>query len=150
MCLENVIYITKQEKVSIYYLSPFLGEFVRAKRKPNFGNVIGQRKNSPRKSAISFFYLSVENGLRDAILVIVIVLPVKYLFNSSLRIILIFESRRVLSPAFSTTFSIIRTIRPLFADYSSTIRRLFVDYSYYSSTIRFTISHSEVDERTGD
>ena len=40
VCLENVIYITKQEKVSIYYLGPFLGEFVRAKRKPNFGNVI--------------------------------------------------------------------------------------------------------------
>ena len=39
MCLENVIYITKQENVSIYYLSPFLGEFVRAKRKPNFGIV---------------------------------------------------------------------------------------------------------------
>ena len=27
-----------------------LGEFVRAKRKTNFGNVIGQRKKSPRKS----------------------------------------------------------------------------------------------------
>jgi hypothetical protein len=40
VCLENVIYITKQEKVSTYYLGPFLGEFVRAKRKPNFGNVI--------------------------------------------------------------------------------------------------------------
>jgi hypothetical protein len=44
-----VINITKQGKVSIYYRFP-LGEFVRAKRKPNFGNVIGQRKNSPRKS----------------------------------------------------------------------------------------------------
>ena len=55
VCLENVIYITKQEKVSIYYLSPFWGEFVRAKRKPNFGNVIGQRKNSPRKSWISSY-----------------------------------------------------------------------------------------------
>ena len=65
-----------------------------------------------------------ENGLRDAILVIVIVLPIKYLFNSSLRIILIFESRRVLSPAFSTTLSIIRTICPLFADYSRTIRTI--------------------------
>jgi hypothetical protein len=36
-------------------LSPFLGEFVREKRKPNFGNVIGQRKNSPQKSWISFY-----------------------------------------------------------------------------------------------
>jgi hypothetical protein len=27
-----------------------LGEFVRAKRKTNLGNVIGQRKNSPRRS----------------------------------------------------------------------------------------------------
>jgi hypothetical protein len=61
VCLENVIYITKQEKVSIYYLKPFLGEFVRAKRKPNFGNVIGQRKHSPRKSWISLlFYLSLR------------------------------------------------------------------------------------------
>jgi hypothetical protein len=39
-----------------------LGEFVRAKRKTNLGNVIGQRKNSPRKSWISsyFFYCSRE------------------------------------------------------------------------------------------
>jgi hypothetical protein len=104
-------------------------------RERNFGNVIGQRKNSPRKSAISFFYLSVENGLRDAILVIVIVLPVKYLFNSSLRIILIFESRRVLSAAFSTTFSIIRTIRPLFADYSSTIRTIHRLFALFASQL---------------
>ena len=66
MCLENVIYITKQEKVSIYYLGPFLGEFVRVKRKPNFGNVIGQRKNSPRKSWISSYSFTCRFARTDS------------------------------------------------------------------------------------
>jgi hypothetical protein len=73
-----MIYITKQEKVSIYYLSPFLGEFVRAKRKPNFGNVIGQRKNSPQKSWISFTLLLVASREQIRPVENVILLPVKY------------------------------------------------------------------------
>ena len=88
MCLENVIYITKQEKVSIYYLSPFLGEFVREKRKPNFGNVINwSAKKFAAKKLDQFllFYLSLRaNKIRpveNVILVIVILLPVKYLLN---------------------------------------------------------------------
>jgi hypothetical protein len=48
-----------------------VGEFVRMKRKTDLGNVIGQRKKSPRKSWISFYFFKVrakkirlvENGL---------------------------------------------------------------------------------------
>jgi hypothetical protein len=37
-----------------------LGEFFRAKRKTNLGNVIGQRKHSPRKSWISSYFFTVR------------------------------------------------------------------------------------------
>jgi hypothetical protein len=37
-----------------------VGEFFRAKRKTNLGNVIGQRKNSPRKSWISSYFFTVR------------------------------------------------------------------------------------------
>ena len=88
MCLENVIYITKQEKVSIYYLGPFLGEFVRAKRKSNFGNVIGQRKNSPRKkvgSVPTILVVASREQIRpvENVILVIILLPVKYLLKLS-------------------------------------------------------------------
>jgi hypothetical protein len=75
-------------KVSIYYLSPFLGEFVRAKRKPNFGNVIGQRKNFAAKKLDQPTLLLVASReqirpVENVILVIVILLPVKYLLKLS-------------------------------------------------------------------
>ena len=87
MCLENVIYITKQEKVSIYYLGPFLGEFVRAKRKPNFGNVIGQRKNSREKvgSVPTLLLVASREQIRpvENVILVIILLPVKYLLKLS-------------------------------------------------------------------
>jgi hypothetical protein len=72
----------------MYYLSPFFGEFVCAKRKPNFGNVIGQRKNLPRKSWTVPTLLLVASReqirpVENVILVIVILLPVKYLLKFS-------------------------------------------------------------------
>ena len=92
MCLENVIYITKQEKISIYYSRPFLGEFVRAKRKPNFGNVISEkiRENlisekirREKVGSVPTLLLIASRGkirpVENVILVIVILLPVKYL-----------------------------------------------------------------------
>ena len=47
-----------QANLTILYFP--LGEFVRAKRKSNLGNVIGQRKNSPRKSWISSHFFTVR------------------------------------------------------------------------------------------
>jgi hypothetical protein len=70
----------------LLYLSPFLGEFVRAKRKPNFGNAIGRKSwissysfTCPRWRASREQIRPVEN----VILVIVILLPVKYLLKLS-------------------------------------------------------------------
>jgi hypothetical protein len=139
VCLENVIYITKQEKVSIYYLSPFLGEFVCAKRKPNLGNVIGQQKNSLRKSWISsysFTFFGSRNFYR---------LHMTSLTSTNVFTISCLSLEQPPPPSFGKFSSTARwkalqslncTIRRLFADYSSTIRRLFADYSYSSSTIR--------------
>ena len=165
MCLENVIYITKQEKVSIYYLGPFLGEFVRAKRKPNFGNVIAW--SAKKLDQFLLFYLSLRANRfaqwKTSFRLVIILLPVKYLLKlSGSRN---FYRLRMTSLTSTNVFTIsclsiepnpppppraqppprfgkfISTARckvsiALFVDYSSTIRRLFADYSYYSSTIR--------------
>ena len=162
MCLESVIYITKQEKVSIYYLGPFLGEFVRAKRSvPTLLLVASREQIRP-----------VEN-----VILVIILLPVKYLLKLSgscnfyrLRMTSLtstnvftisclsiepppprfgkFISKHGAKPCkvsialfvnYSYYSSTIRGLFVLFVDYSRTIRtirRLFADYSYYSSTIR--------------
>jgi hypothetical protein len=59
VCLENVIYITEQEKVPIYYLSPFLGEFVRAKRIETYSSLysftIANQKSVRYSVSMSYF-----------------------------------------------------------------------------------------------
>jgi hypothetical protein len=75
-----------KEGIDLLFKPVFLGEFVREKRKPNFGNVIGQRKNSPRKvgSVPTLLLVASREQIRpveNVILVIAILLPVKYLLN---------------------------------------------------------------------
>jgi hypothetical protein len=136
-----------------------LGEIVRAKRKSNFGNVIGQRKYSPRKrwTVPTLLLVALRERIRpveNVILVIVILLPVKYKlifvktqwFPYFLPVTydvidvnecfhdLMFVNRAAPPPP--PPPALLRTIRRLFADYSSTIRGLFVLFVYYSRTIR--------------
>jgi hypothetical protein len=151
VCLESVIYITKQEKVSIYCLCPFLGEFVRAKRKPNFGNVIGQRKNSPRKSCISSYSFTCRfagtnspSGKRHSsdLPITYDVIDVNEFFHDFM---LVNRAQPPPHPPASVNLVLQHGAKPckvsiaLFVDYSyysSTIRGPFAHYSYYSPTIR--------------
>ena len=147
MCLENVIYITKQEKVSIYYLGPFLGEFARAKRKSNFGNVIGQRKVG---SVPTLLLVASREQIRpvENVILVIILLPVKYLLKlSGSRN---FYRLRMTSLTSTNVFTIsCLSIEPnppppasvnLFLQHGAKPCKvsiaLFVNYSYYSSTIR--------------
>ena len=131
MCLANVIYITKQEKVSIYYL----GMFVNRAQPP------------PPPASVNLF---LQHGAKPCKVSIALFVDYSY-YSSTIRGLF------VLFVDYSRT---IRTIRRLFADYSyysSTIRTirftilvlsiatktvyilfvgLFADYSHYSSTIR--------------
>ena len=151
MCLENVIYITKQEKVSIYYLGPFLGEFVRAKRKPNFSNVIGQRKIRREKvgSVPTLLLVASREQIRpvENVILVIILLPVKYLLK--LRGSRNFYRLRMTSLTSTNVFTIsCLSIEPppppasvnLFLQHGAKPCKvsiaLFVNYSYYSRTIR--------------
>ena len=161
MCLENVIYITKQEKVSIYYLGPFLGEFVRAVENVILVIILLPVKYLLKLSGSRNFYRLRMTSLTSTNVFTISCLsieppPGKF---SSTSLYCTIRQLFVLFVDYSRT---IRTIRRLFADYSyysstirglfvlfvdysrtiRTIRRLFADYSHYSSTIRtirFTI-----------
>jgi hypothetical protein len=140
-----------------------------AKRKPNFCTVIGQRKNSPRKSWTVPTLLLVASreqirSVENVILVIVILRShVNECFHdfmfviepkppppprpASVNLVLQHGAKPCqVSIALFVYYSYYSsTIRGLFVDYSRTIRTirlLFAVYSYYSSTIRtirFTI-----------
>ena len=121
--------------------------------------MIGQRKNSPQKSWISFysftclraskfaqwktsFYFLLNIQLQLNILLTYDVIDVNECFHDFMFV------NRALPPAPPTPVNLVLqhwckalqslccTIRRLFVAYSRTIRRLFADYSYYSRTIR--------------
>jgi hypothetical protein len=152
VCLENVIYITKQEKVSIYYLGPFLGEFVRAKRKPNFSAMwLVREKNRREKGSVpTLLLVASREQIRplENVILVIILLPVKYLLKlSGSRN---FYRLRMTSLTSTNVFTIsCLSIEPnppprasvnLFLQHGAKPCKvsiaLFVDYSYYSSTIR--------------
>ena len=148
MCLENVIYITKQEKVSIYYLiKPVFGRICSREAKTKFRQCDWSAKKFAAKKLDQPTLLLVASReqirpVENVILVIVILFPVKYLRMTSLTSTNVFTI---------SCLSIEHAPPPLFGKFSSTarwkalqslyctIRRLFVlfvDYSYYSSTNR--------------
>jgi hypothetical protein len=158
VCLENVIYITKQEKVSreaktkfrqcdwsakkfaakkldqflLFYLSLRASKFAQWKTSFYFLLNIQLLLNI----LLTYDVIDVNECFHDFMFVNIALPPLRSGKFSSTALPLVQSLAKSLLHYSST----IRTIRRLFVDYSRTIRTIrrlsFADYSYYSSTIR--------------